>query len=216
MADIKAYKPSAHSMGAGQVLHAPYPFGKARLIVREMTDLLALDLVDKGKVTDQLMLSIGYDIENLKDPERLKAYQGPVTTDGYGRTVPKAVSGSTNLGRLTSSSKHLLEAMTALFDRIVDPGLLVRRVALSAGRVVDEAEAARATTIEQLDLFTDYEALKALKAQEDAELAKERRLQQTILSIKKKYGGNALLKGMNLEAGATTQERNKQIGGHRA
>ncbi|MDL2205608.1 DNA methylase [Eubacteriales bacterium OttesenSCG-928-N13] len=216
MEDIKAFRPSTNSVGAGQVLHSPYSFDKTRLIVREMTDLLVLDLVEKELVTDQLVLTVGYDIDNLKDPERMRTYKGAVTTDGYGRSVPKAAHGSINLGKHTSSTKKILAAMSELFDRIVDPNLLSRRVTIAANHVVPEASISQTVTFEQLDLFTDHTAVQAQRAEEEADLAREKSLQKTIISLNKKYGKNALLKGMNLEEGATTMDRNKQIGGHKA
>lgn len=216
IADIKAYKPESNSIGSGQVLQCPYTFEKARLVVREMTDLLVLDLVGKGLVTDQLVLTVGYDIDNLTDPARRKSYHGPVTTDTYGRAVPKHAHGTENLGGYTSSTKRILEAVSALFDRIVDKSLLVRRLNLVANHVVNETSAPKQEAAQQLDLFTDYEAEVAKKAQEDAELAREKKQQQAILKITKKFGKNAILKGMNLQDGATTADRNKQIGGHKA
>lgn len=216
IAHIKAYKPSSNSIGSGQVLHCAYTFDKAKLIVLEMTDLLVLDLVDKRLVTDQLVLTIGYDIENLSNPEKKKSYKGTITTDYYGRAVPKSAHGSANLGRQTSSTKLILDAVTELFERIVDKNLLIRRVNITANHVVDEAAVQKTDNYEQLDLFTDYEAEQANKAYEEAELAREKKMQKAILQIKKKYGKNAILKGMNLEEGATTVERNDQIGGHKA
>lgn len=215
IADIKAYKPSSNSMGAGQVLQSPYPNDKARLITREMTELLALDLVDKKLVTDQIILTVGYDIENLTNPEIKKSYHGPVTTDHYGRSVPKAAHGSINLKRQTSSTKLIVEAAMELFDHIVDKNLLVRRVNIAANRVVSEASVQDAPHFEQLDLFTDHDAEQARQEREKAELERERRAQEALLSIKKKFGKNAVLKGMNLLDGATTIDRNKQIGGHK-
>jgi DNA polymerase V len=216
IAHIKAYKPSSNSIGSGQVLHCVYTFDKAKLIVLEMTDLLVLDLVDKKLVTDQLVLTVGYDIENLSNPVKEKSYKGTITTDYYGRVVPKSAHGSANLGRQTSSSKLILDAVTELFERIVDKNLLIRRVNITANHVVDEAAVQKTDNNEQLDLFTDYEAEQANKAYEEAELAREKKMQKAILQIKKKYGKNAILKGMNLEEGATTVERNEQIGGHKA
>ncbi len=216
MADIKAYKPSANSLGSGQVLQCPYTAEKAKLIVREMTDLLALELVDKGLVTDQMVLTVGYDVENLNDPKRSRAYSGPVTTDYYGRRVPKHAHGTANLGRPTASARRIMDAVTALYDRIVAPDLLVRRINLTANHVVDETAVSREDPGEQLDLFTDYAAEQKKRAEEHAALERERRRQKAILSIKKKYGKNAILKGMDLEEGATTLDRNRQIGGHRA
>lgn len=216
IADIKAYKPSTNSISSGQVLHSAYTFDKAKLIVREMTDLLVLDLVDKRLVTDQLVLTIGYDIENLTSPKIKKSYNGEVTTDRYGRNLPKSAHGTANLGRQTSSTKLIMDAVTELFVRIVDKNLLIRRVNIAANHVVDEAAVQKADDFEQLDLFTDYVAAEAKKEEEEAELAREKKVQKAVLEIKKKYGKNAVLKGMNLEEGATTVDRNKQIGGHKA
>lgn len=216
MADIKAYKPSASSIGSGQVLHCPYTTDKARLVVREMTEALALDLVDRHLVTDQLVLTVGYDRENLSDPRIKKAYQGEITTDRYGRSVPKHAQGTVNLGEQTSSTKILAEAILGLYDRIVREGFLVRRIAIGANHVADESMVRNEPVFEQLDLFTDYAALKREKEEKEAELQKERKLQQAMLCIKKKYGKNAILKGTNLLEGATAMDRNRQIGGHRA
>ncbi len=216
IADIKAYKPSTNSIGSGQVLQSAYTFDKAKLIVWEMTDLLVLDLVDKKLVTDQLVLTVGYDVENLKNPKIKKSYHGAVTTDHYGRAVPKSAHGTANLGRQTSSTKLIMDAVTELYERIVDKNLLVRRVNITANHVVDEETVQKSDDFEQLDLFTDYSAVQAKKEEEEAELAREKSMQKAMLEIKKKYGKNAILKGMNLEEGATTLDRNKQIGGHKA
>lgn len=216
IAEIKAYKPSANSIGSGQVLHCPYTYDKAKLIVMEMTDLLSLDLVEKGLVTDQLVLTVGYDIENLTDSERSKSYHGPVTVDHYGRRIPKHAHGTANLKKPTSSTRMIMDAMTELYDRIVDPTLLVRRINISANCVVEEGTVKEEETFEQLDLFTDYAELARAKEEEKAALEKEKRMQQAVLSIKQKYGKNAILKGMNLQEGATTVDRNRQIGGHKA
>ena len=214
--DIKAYKPGSNSICSGQVLHCPYSWEKARLIVREMTDLLVLDLVDKGLVTDQVVLTVGYDIENLTDPARAHSYHGPVTTDHYGRKIPKHAHGTASLGRYTSSTKLITDAVLALYDRITDPGLLIRRVSLGANRVINEQDTKIDAVPEQMDLFCDYEALRKEREQEEIMLEREKRRQKVILDIKKKYGKNAILKGMNLEEGATTIDRNRQIGGHKA
>ena len=214
--DIKAYKPRSNSIGSGQVLQHAYTFGKAKLIVKEMADLLVLDLVDKRLVTDQIVLTVGYDIESLTNPEIKKLYRGPVTTDSYGRAIPKSAHGTINLGRQTSSTKLILEAVTELYDRIVDKNLLIRRINITANRVVDEATVQKTDNYEQLDLFTDYAAVRAKKEREEAELAREKRIQQAMIKIKKKHGKNAILKGMNLEEGATAMDRNRQIGGHKA
>lgn len=214
--EIKAYKPEAKSLGSGQVLQHPYDFEKGRLVVREMTDLLSLDLVDKGLATNQLVLTVGYDIENLTDPARRSAYTGPTTTDRYGRKVPKHAHGTENIEKYTASSRQLIDAATRLYDRIVDPKLLVRRVYIVAGRVIAESDIPPEPDAEQLDLFTDYTVAEKQKAEDAAELAREKKRQAAILSIQKKYGKNAILKGMNYEDGAMTRERNQQIGGHRA
>lgn len=216
IADIKAYKPSSNSISSGQVLQCAYSFEKARLVVREMTEGLVLDLVDKGLVTDQLVLTVGYDRENLADPNRRGAYKGEVATDYYGRAVPKKAHGSINLARQTSSTKIIAEAAMELFDRIVDKDLTVRRMYVVANRVVPESEAAQTRSeSEQLSLFTDYAALERERQAEDAALAREKRLQKAVLNIKRKFGKNSILKGMSFEEGATARERNKQIGGHR-
>lgn len=218
IADIKAYKPENNSIGSGQVLQCPYPFEKAKLVVREMTDQLALDLVEKGLVTNQVVLTIGYDIENLKDPSRRKNYSGEITADRYGRSIPKHAHGTANLKGYTSSSRQITQAVMDLFDRIVDKGLLVRRVNMSANHVISEAEAQvqRGNNYEQLDLFTDYSALQRQQEKEKEDLEKERKIQEAMLEIKEKFGKNAILKGMNLQEGATAKERNQQIGGHKA
>ncbi|MDO5401348.1 MAG: DNA methylase [Eubacteriales bacterium] len=216
IADIKAYKPSSNSVGSGQVLQYPYPFDKAKLVVREMTDLLVLDLVDKGLVTDQLVLTVGYDIENLSNPDIRKNYHGAVTADRYGRQIPKHAHGTANLGKHTSSTKQILQAVAELFDRIVDKNLLVRRLNIVANHVLDEASAPQQDDCQQLDFFTDYAAQEKKKKAEAADLARERKMQEAMLSIKKKFGKNAILKGMNLEDGATAKDRNSQIGGHKA
>ena len=217
IADIKAYRPENNSTSQGQVLQSAYPFEKAKLIVKEMTDLLALDLVDKGLMTDQIVLDAGYDIENLTDPKRRAGYHGSVTTDHYGRSVPKAAHGTVNLNGYTSSSKRIMTAVTDLFDQIVDRQLTVRRLYVTANHVTDEKTVkTREAVPEQMDLFTDYAALERDRKQAQAELDREKRRQQALLEIKKKYGKNAILKGMNLEEGATTISRNRQIGGHKA
>ncbi|NBH26217.1 DNA methylase [Lachnospiraceae bacterium] len=214
--EVKAYRPENSSLGSGQVLQCPYSFEKGKLIVREMADLLALDLVDKGLVADQVVLTIGYDIENLTNPEIKRKYKGPVTTDHYGRRVPKHAHGTRNLNQYTSSTKLILDAVTKLYEEITDKNLLVRRVNVTVNHVIEEKMAVKEEVFEQLDLFTDYEARQKEKEEEHAESERERRLQMAMLDIKKKYGKNAILKGMNLEEGAMTMERNRQIGGHRA
>ena len=214
---IKAYRPSTNSLGSGQVLHQPYEPEKAKLVLREMADLLVLDLVDKGLVTDQIVVTVGYDIENLTDPERSKKYHGAIVKDHYGRQIPKHAHGTANLDGHTSSTKKIMCAASDLFDRIVDKNLLVRRLNIVANHVLPEADAPKKNDgYEQLDFFTDYAALDAEQEKEKAELAREKKMQQALLTIKKKFGKNAILKGMNLEEGATAKDRNSQIGGHKA
>lgn len=213
---IKAYKPETNSISSGQVLQCPYDAEKGKLIVREMTDLLVLDLVEKKLVTDQMALTIGYDIENLTNAKIRRNYKGEVTTDHYGRKVPKHAHGTANLDRQTSSTQLIMDAVMNLYDRIINPNLLIRRVTVVANHLVDEAQAKEAEQYEQLDLFTDYAALEKERKKEEEKLSKERKLQEAVLSVKKKFGKNAVLKGMNLQEGATTIERNRQIGGHKA
>ena len=215
---IKQYKPETNCLSSGQVLQCPYDYNKAKLIVKEMTDLLVLDLVGKKLVTDQMVLTIGYDIENLTNPEISKIYKGEITVNHYGRKVPKHAHGTANLRKQTSSTKLIMDAVMDLFDRIVDKNLLVRRINVTANHLMDEATAHEndRNSFEQMDLFTDYKTLEKKKKENEANQKKERAIQEAILSVKKKYGKNAILKGMNLEEGATTIERNHQIGGHKA
>ena len=218
MALIKAYKPSVNSLCSGQVLQWPYDVDKGKLIVREMTEELVLDLVEKQLVTNQLVLTVGYDVENLTNPDRRKNYTGEITTDVYGRKVPKHAHGTASLKAYTSSTKAIVDAVLELYDRIINPMLLVRRINLSANRLLKEQEVRASVSgeYEQLSLFTDYEAEQKRKEAEEAALQKERRLQEAMLSVKHRYGKNAMLKGMNLQEGAMTRERNNQIGGHKA
>ena len=217
IADIKAYKPETNSISSGQVLQSAYSFEKAKLVVREMIESLVLDLVDKGLVTDQLVLTVCYDRENLIDSVRRNAYKGEVTTDYYGRAVPKHAHGSVNLDKQTSSTRIITEAAMSLYDRIVDDTLTVRRMYVVANRVVPESEAAdKRVESEQLSLFTDYAEVERQRQSEAEALAREKRLQRAVLNIKQKFGKNSILKGMSFEDGATARERNKQIGGHRA
>ncbi|MCR5452395.1 MAG: DNA methylase [Lachnospiraceae bacterium] len=217
ISEIKSYIPQSHSISQGQVLKTPYPYDKARLIVREMTELLVLDLVDKGMVCDQIVLTVGYDIENLNDPIRKAAYKGPIHTDHYGRQVPQSAHGSINLGRYSSSTKLIVQKTTELFESIVDDALLVRRMYVVANHVIPEGKAPSPfDEYEQLDIFTDYDLLQQKRQREEAEYKRENKAQKAVLSLQKKFGKNAVLKGMNLEEGAMTIERNGQIGGHKA
>jgi DNA polymerase V len=216
IADIREYKPSSNSMSVGQVLHCPYDYEKAKLIVKEMIDQHALDLFAKGLVTDQLVLDIGYDIENLTDPERSSKYHGEVTTDHYGRKVPKHAHGTVNLQKKTSSSRVITQAVVDLYDRIVDRNLLIRRINIAACKLTLESDVKDDAVVEQLTLFDDPEELQRKKEAENAALARERRMQKAVVEIKARYGKNAILKGMNLQEGATAKDRNSQVGGHRA
>ncbi len=214
--DIKAYQPEATSLGSGQVLHCGADHAQTRLIVREMADQLAMDLLEKRLMTKQLVLTVGYDIENLTDPARRALYHGPVTTDMYGRKVPKHAHGTANLAHYTSSSRLIMEAVTALFERITDENLLARRLNLTACNVLSEEAAKEQDGYEQMDFFSIGEAAQTRKAAEEKDLERERKRQEALLAIRKKFGKNAILKGMDLQEGATTQQRNAQIGGHKA
>ena len=213
---IKAYKPESNSMGSGQVLHCPYEFDKARLIVREMADALALDLVEKGLVAERIVLTVGYDINNLNGKSKDTGYEGEITVDHYGRKVPKHAHGTASLGGFSSSTRAIVAAADSLYTRIVDPSLLVRRINITADHVVPEDEVKKQVSARQLDLFTDYEDQERTRKEEQESLKKEKKVQSAIIDIKKKFGKNAILKGMNLEDGATAKDRNSQIGGHKA
>lgn len=216
IAEIKAYKPERNSICSGQVLHSPYRHEKTELIVKEMVDLLVLDLVDKELCTDQIVLTIGYDVENLQDPLRRARYRGEITTDYYGREVPKHAHGSINLDGYSSSTRHITKKTLELFQRIADPDLLTRRLTITANNVIPESDVKKEPHDLQLDLFTDYESIEREEKQREAELMRERLMQKTLIEIKKKYGKNAIVRGMSLEDGATAMERNEQIGGHKA
>ena len=208
IADIKAYKPETNSIGSGQVLQEPYPYEKAKLVVDEMAESLAFELFVKKLVSKQLTMTVGYDIEN-------KDYRGEISIDRYGRKIPKHAHGTERLEQHTSSEKLIRRAAQRLFDRIINQNLTIRRIYLTAENVIGESEAAAPAT-EQINLFTDYDAEGQKRAEERAELEKEKRRQQAVYHIKSKYGKNAILKGMNLEEGATAKERNERIGGHKA
>ena len=213
---VKAYKPDDNSFSSGQVLQEPYDTKKARVVVKEMADAAALNLVARRLVTDQMVLTVGYDRESLTNPVIRAKYHGPVTTDHYGRQVPKHAHGTANLGAHTSSSAIIIKAVEELYDRIINPDLLVRRINLTTNHVVDESMAKAKDLPQQLDLFTDYEQLERQKKEEQEALDKERRIQEARLAIKQRFGKNAILKGLNFEEGATAKERNRQIGGHKA
>ena len=212
--DVKAYKPERNSISSGQVLHSPYKYEKAKLIVREMIDLLSLDLTDKHLVTKQLVLDICYDIENLTNPTIRRLFDGEITIDSYGREVPKHSHGTINLDYNTSSTKVLSKKCLELFDRIVNKNLLIRKINITACNVINENKAKNEVVVEQLNLFcstNDSEQnIEEKKKQEE-----DNKLQHTLINIKNKYGKNSILKGMNLEEGATTIDRNNQVGGHK-
>lgn len=215
---IKAYKPESNSLGSGQVLQCPYGAEKGRVVAREMADALSLDLFDKHLVGDQIVLTVGYDRESLTNPAIRTQYHGEVTTDWYGRSVPKHAHGTYTFEHPTSSSTQIIDAVTDLYDRIVNPILLVRRLNLTVNHVISEEQARnrQRNTPVQLNFFTDYDAVARKQDQEKEAEAKERRMQEAVLRIKKEFGKNALLRGLNYAEGATQKERNNQIGGHKA
>jgi DNA polymerase V len=212
---IKAYRPTTHSLNRGQVLKCPYDFTKARIVVQEMAGNIALLLVEKRMVTNQLALCISYDTTSLKDQTIRTKYSGEVRIDHYGRQVPKHANGTTKLGTHTSSSRMVIDAIMALYDKIVNPDLLVRRINISANNIIDETEMSKQLKPAQLDLFIDYEEELRKKEEEQKMLAKERRIQEAQLAIKKRFGKNAILNGISFAEGATAKERNMQIGGHK-
>ncbi len=214
---IKAYRPSAKSISSGQILLDPYPAHKAKLVLHEMLEGLALDLVEKELCTKQIVISIGYDVENLKDPARRENYHGDITIDYYGRHLPKHAHSTVNLARYTSSAREITQAALTLFDDIVDKNLSIRRLQIAATNVLpDTAIEKQGDNSMQLSLFTDYTALETQRRHEEKRLQREKKMQLATLHIKRRFGKNALLKGMNLEEGATARQRNMQIGGHRA
>ena len=213
---VKAYRPATNSFSSGQVLQSPYTFKKARVVIREMAEAMALKLVSRRLVTSQLIITVNYDRECLENPDIRALYNGEVTKDYYGRMVPKHAHGTVNLKQQTSSSRLIMQAVEGLYDSIVNPDLLVRRLNITAANVVSEEIAKSKKVPEQLDIFTDYEALNRQREEERKALEKERRMQEAQLKIKQRYGKNAILRGLNFDEGATAIERNKQIGGHKA
>lgn len=207
---IKAYKPVSNSISSGQVLHCPYNYEDTKLIVKEMTELLSLDLVKKNLVTNQIVLDIGYDIENLTNSTISNFYDGEITIDRYGRKVPKHAHGTVNLDHKTSSTKIITEYVMSLYKKIANDRLLVRRINITANNVVNE-NTIKEDGYEQIDLFVDYKELNKKRQKEQV----EREIQRAMLDIKSKYGKNSILKGMNLQKEGTTIERNSQIGGHK-
>ncbi len=217
MEHIKAYRPETNSMSSGQVLQEPYTFEKARNVVMEMADAISLDLVEKRLVTNQLILTIGFDRESLERSDVAARYRGSIAMDYYGRIVPKHAHGTANLNGYSSSSKEIVEAVMSLYDRIVDHDLLIRRLNITTNNIISETEArSKAKAPVQLDLFTDYEALAIEEEKKNAKRDKERKMQEAIIAIKHKFGKNAILKGTSFSEGATARDRNNQIGGHKA
>jgi DNA polymerase V len=214
---VKAYKPENSSMSNGQVLSTPYSFEKACIVIREMADAISLKLVDKRLVTNQLVLSVGYDRTSLTQPEIAAKYNGPVIMDHYGRQIPKPVHGTTNLKTYSSSSKEIIDAVVSLYEKITDKNLLIRRLNISTNNIIPEEKARQESrSYIQLDLFTDYETIAKKEKAKKAEREKERKIQEAVISIKKQFGKNAILKGTSYTEGATARDRNKQIGGHKA
>ncbi len=216
MEAVKNYTAKNRSLGSGQVLHCAYTFEKAKLIAKEMADALSLDLASKHLCTNQLVLTVGYDRESLLDPVIAKKYRSKLSMDHYGRAVPAHAHGTINLPRQTASTIMITKAIADLYDQIVSPDLLVRRLSISAEKIVFEDEVTESSEYEQLDLFTDFDALQKQREEENEMLEKEKRRQQAVLQLQEKFGKNAMMKGMNLEEGATMRQRNGQIGGHKA
>ena len=214
MKDVKNFKPETNSLSSGQVLHCPYNYKQTKLIVKEMTDLLVLDLVEKNYVTNQLVLTIGYDVENLTNPRIKNSYNGEITLDRYGRKIPKHAHGTINLKKQTSSTKIIMKAIDELYERIIDKNLLVRRINVVACNLIKENEIQEKKQDEQMSLFVDYKKQEQENTKEKIKRKQENNLQHAIIDIKKKYGKNAVLKAMNLEKDGTTISRNSQIGGH--
>ena len=211
---VKSYRPRSSSLSSGQVLHEPYDTEKARLIVKEMTELLVLDLVDKHLITDQIVLTIGYDVSNLTDPKIRRYYHGEITMDHYGRFVPKHSHGTVRLEKKTSSTRIIMSSIMKLFDEIIKDKLLVRRINISVNNLVNEEYESKQVVHKQFDLFSNSNEIEEQKQKEKIDRIDEKKLQEAMLNIKKKYGKNSILKAMNLESGATTIQRNKQVGGH--
>ena len=215
ISDAKNYKPLRNSISTGQVLHCAYDYNKAKLVVREMVDSLTLDLVDKHLISNQFVLTIGYDVENLLNPQIASLYHGEITTDNYGRSIPKHAHGTANIDHRTSSTSIITNEVMKLYDKIVNRHLLIKRINLTACDVVNENCQDNVVITKQLDLFSNTSVINKEKEQELHNEVEERKIQRTLLDIKNKYGKNAILKGMNLEEGSTQKDRNEQVGGHR-
>lgn len=216
IADVKAYRPETKSMSSGQVLQEPYTAEKARTVILEMADAISFDLIDQKLVTDQLVLTIGYDVESLTNNSIRSKYTGKIKKDFYGRNVPVHSHGTINLNKPTSSSRILIEKVAELFDRIVNPDLLIRRLTLSLNHLIDENKINKQKYAVQPDLFSDYDKIRRDKEKEEKELGKERKRQEALLQLRKKFGKNVVLRGLNYAEGATQKDRNQQIGGHKA
>lgn len=214
MAQIKSYRPESHSISSGQVLQSAYTVAKARVVALEMADNIGLELLDTGMLTDQLVLTVGYDVESLRNPEIRKIYSGKVVFDWYGRKVPVHAHGTINLTFPTSSSRMLMERIGELFDRIVNPALLVRRLTIGVNHLMAEDEVRRKPRVLQVSLFSDYNKQRRMAEELRVTQEQDRRRQEAVLGIKKKFGKNAILKGLNYAEGATQRMRNSQIGGH--
>jgi DNA polymerase V len=215
MKEIKEYRPINRSLCSGQVLSEPYTYEKARVVVQEMADNIALKMFEHGVVADQLHLSVRYDVECLTNPAIRSKYKGDIRCDHYGRPVPKRTQGITNLEIPTSSCSTIVSAIAALYDKVANPNLLIRRLSITANHIMYEDEV-KPDDYRQLALFEDYEAMRREKQRKAEGRAKERSMQETLVNIKKKFGKNAILKGLNYAEGATARERNQQIGGHKA
>ena len=214
ISDIKAYKPSSKSLSSGQVLHCPYTAHSAVIILREMCDALVLDMVDKGVATNQGVLTVGYDVESLTSPG--VEYRGEITVDHYGRNVPKHAHGTVNFENHTSSTEEITKGFLELYNKVVNPALLIRRINICVNNLQSESERNKNVPARQLDFFTDYSELEKKSEEKEKSYAKEKKKQNAVIAIRKKFGGNAVIRGMSLEDGATAIDRNKQIGGHKA
>lgn len=214
--DIKAYKPENRSICSGQVLEYPYTCEKTRLIVAEMAEAMSLELVEKSLVTDQIVLTIGYDIENISNKRLRQQYTGEITTDFYGRKVPKHAHGTGNIGEYTSSTRYIVNTAIKLYNDIINPALLVRRINITANHIMSETDIIKKEQFDQMDLFTDYREKDRIEQTETQELARERKIQKATIELRKKFGKNAIFKGADLKDGATALKRNNQIGGHKA
>lgn len=215
MADVKNYRPKSTSISSGQVLTAPTSADTAKIILKEMADSLSLDLISRGMVTDHICINVGYDIENLSDEVRRSEYEGEVVYDHYGRAIPKGAHASKTLERFTASTRTIVECAEALFDSAVDKNLLIRRLNIAAARLLPKDDAATEKPAEQLQLFVDYSALEIEREKKEKKEKREAVLMETVVALKKKYGKNSILKGMNYLDGATGRERNEQVGGHK-